>query len=314
MAYKRFVLVIAFAAALLLVGGLFTILSAQAGEVFGSNHSPAANLNNDLPDLTITRVDLLTVTATSLDYRFVIKNIGVITADLDGTLPDSTDDVLIQTILSEDTTYGNSGDKATGGFSIVPYITELGPGKELTLTQIANPSDIYFFDYNYFMVMIDSSDCLTETLENNNVGYASLPNGPDLIVEDIDVLSISDSGVVYRFVVRNIGDGIADLNGPDEMDPMDNINFQGYLSPNNILGDAGDIAAGGGYILSPTELYPDDVFTQTILAGMLGSNFLDYRFIFVDIDLVNNLPETNENNNRGMAEVPYFTYLPLVQR
>jgi len=317
MAYRRFVLVIAFAAALLLVGGLFTILSAQAGQGFGSNHSPAANLDNGLPDLTVTRLDLLTVTATSVDYRFVIKNIGVITADLDGALPDTTDDVLIQIILSEDTIFGNSGDKPVGGFSIVPYITELGPGEAFTLTQIANPAGVYFFDHNYFMLKIDNGDKLTEADEDNNVGYAPLPDGPDLIVEKIDVLSINDSGVVYRFVVRNIGDAIADLDGTDPISVTDNVMFQGYLSPNDVLGDPGDIPTSSGYLLeplNPIELYPGEAFTRTESAGMLGSNFLDYRYAFVTIDLTDNLTETNETNNTGMGEVPYFTYLPLVQR
>jgi hypothetical protein len=89
--------------------------------------------------------------------------------------------------------------------------------------------------------------------------------------------------------------------------------FQGYLSPDDHLGDPDDIPTSSGYLLDPIELYPGEAFTRTEPAGMLGPNFLDYRYAFVTIDLTHNLTETNETNNTGMAEVPYFTYLPLVQ-
>jgi hypothetical protein len=306
MAYRRFILVIAFATALLLVGGLFTILSAQAGYSFSPNQDPADNIDIPLPDLSVTRVDVFTVTETSVDYRFVIKNEGLTTI--------SMENIYYGTVASNDITYGNSGDVPTGGWAMSTYLAELGPGEAYTLTQTANPDGIYFFDYNYFMVMIDLSDSLIEADEGNNVGYAALPDGPDLIVEDIDVLSINDSGVVYRFVVRNIGDGIADLDGADPLIVTDNVMFQGYLSPNDNLEDPGVIPSSSGFLLDPIELYPGEAFTRTESAGMLGANFLDYRYAFVTIDLTDNLTETLETNNTGMAEVPYFTYLPLTQR
>lgn len=310
MAYRRFVLVIAFATALILLGGLFTILNAQAGNSFSPNQDPAANIDIPLPDLSVTRVDVFTVTETSVDYRFVIKNEGATTISMEG--------IYYMTIASTDDVYGNSGDVPTGGYLMTTYINELGPGEVYTITQTANPDGIYFFDYNYFMVMIDPSDSLIEADEGNNVGYAALPDGPDLVVEDIDVLSINDSGVVYRFVVRNIGDGIADLDGPDDVDPYDNVMFQGYLSPNDNLVDPGVIPTSSGYLLNPPdpiELYPGEAFTHTEWSvGTLGPNFLDYRYAFVTIDLTDNLTETNEINNTGMGVVPYFIFLPLVQR
>jgi hypothetical protein len=194
------------------------------------------------------------------------------------------------------------------------YITELGPGEEFTHTYYSNPIGIYFFDYAYFMAKIDASDYLIEDDENNNIGYESLPDGPDLVVPTVDVLNINSLSVVYRFVVENIGDGSADIDGPDDGTLTDNVNFQGYLSINDTLGDGDDVPAGGGFITSPTELLPAEVFTFTMSAGMSGANYLDYRYIFVVIDLVDNLPETNESNNEGMGEIPYFIYLPLIQR
>jgi hypothetical protein len=312
--HRRFILIGAVVLALILVSSLFSVLGTRASEDLLQSHQNTVGSADPLPDLIVSRVDALTVTATRLDYRFVIQNVGVITADLDGVLPDTSDDVLVQTILSEDTTYGNTGDRATGGFNMSHYVTELGPGEEFTHTYYANPADVYFFDYNYFMVMIDSSEELDEIDENNNVGYVGLPDGPDLIVPSVDVLNINDNGVVYKFEVQNIGDGTADLDGPDDGTPMDNVNFQGYLSVNDTLWDGDDVPAGGGSILSPTELLPGEVFTYTMTAGMSGSNYLDYRYIFVVIDLVDNLPETDEDNNEGMGEIPYFIYLPQILR
>jgi hypothetical protein len=314
MEHRRFVLIGAVAAALILVSSLFLVLGTQAGEDLPPPRQDTLGLAISWPDLTVSPVEVLTVTATRLDYRFVITNVGVITAYLDGVLPGTEDDVYFQTIVSDDTEYGNSGDKPTGGFNMSNYVTELGPGEEYTHTYFANPAGVYFFDYNYFMVMIDSSFNMDEANEDNNVGYVALPDGPDLVVPTIDVLSINSNSVVYQFEVQNIGDGTADLDGPDDGSTADNINFQGYLSENDTLGDGDEVAAGGGTILSPTELLPGETFTYTVPAGMLGSNYLDYRYIFVIIDLVDNLPETDEGNNEGMGEIPYFIYLPLIQR
>jgi len=302
--YRRFVIMGTVIAALTLINSIFSVLEAQASK--GLLHQNTIELAAPMIDLAVTQVDVLTVTATRLDYRFVIKNEGLTTISMDG--------ITYQTILSNDTTYGNSGDIPAGSASMDYYIAELGPGEEYTLTYYSNPTGVYFFDYAYFMVKIDASEYLEEDDETNNEGYAPLPDGPDLIVPTIDVLNINSNGVVYRFVVQNSGDGSADLDGPDGSDPWDNINFQGYLSINDTLGDGDDVPVGGGFILSPTELLPGDVFTYTMSAGMSGANYLDYRYIFVIIDQVDNLSETNESNNEGVGEIPYFIYVPLIQR
>lgn len=304
MEHRRFIIIGVVAAALILVSSLLSVLGTQAGEGLPPYQDQDAGLAADeLPDLIVTRTVALTVTATYLDYRFVIKNVGVITADLDGTDPGWGDDVYFGTALSNGTDF-DTAEKHVSSFPITFYgITELGPGEEFTLTHYANPDGVYFFDYDYFIIKIDSSLVLTETLDTNNEDYVRLPDGPDLIVESIDVQNINSSWVVYQFVTKNEGDGIADMNG---------VYHQGYLSEDDNLG-SGDHPVGGAVVTTPTELYPGDVFTTTWI-GASGSNFLDYRYVFVDIDVSSVLTETNETNNLGMGEIPYFLYLPLTQR
>jgi hypothetical protein len=233
---------------------------------------------------------------------------------LDGTHPDLSDDVYFQAILSNDTVYGNSGDRGAGSGPLTQVITELAPGEELTYTSQSALAGVYYFDYSYFLVKVDAYTDLDEVNEDNNVGVAALPDGPDLIVEKVEVLSIDSSNVVYQFTVRNIGDGMADLDGPDEVAWEDNVNFQGILSPDDTLGNIGDKGAGGGTIMSPTELDPGEAFTHSTSAGMGGANYQDYHYLFVEIDGVNNLGETDENNNVGMTEITRFVYLPFVLR
>ena len=309
MKHRRYVLVGVFTAALILVGGVFTLLDAQADGKLSPVQSNKISPLLPEEDLAVTRVDILTATNTRLDFRFVAKNEGPTTISMIS--------ITYGTIVSNDTTYGNTGDKPTGGWSMISHVPELGPGEEFTVTQTANPSNIDFFAYDYFMVRIDNNNHLTEPNEANNVNWAQLAAGPDLIVPTVNVLSINSTSVVYEFVVENIGDGGADLDGPDDGNVFDNILYQAYLSENATFGDGDEVPAGGGYHISPpypSDLFPGEVFTVTYSGS--GSNFLDYRYIFVlaDAAVPDALPETDETNNRGRGVIPYFLFLPVIQR
>jgi len=303
---RMFILFGVTAAAFILVGSLISRMGAQAGVI-----SDPAGIG--LPDLIVDRVDVISMTSTFLEYRFVIKNIGTEVADIDGPNPsDPGDNVNMQGILSADDVFNNLGDIGAGG-SYLTEPLELGPGESYTYTYITSPAGQYLFDYDYLFVEIDGFDNLVEADENNNLGMTTLPDGPDLIVESIEVLWINSSGIGYEFVVKNIGDGMADLDGLDPDGFWDNINFQGYLSPNDVLHDTGDVGAGGMFIISPTVLNPGESFTHGTSAGMSGV-YTDYHYIFVEIDGAGNLSETDEGNNIGMAEILFKRYLPLVIR
>jgi hypothetical protein len=291
-------------------------LEAQARDHVDRNKEKSPELAEPLPDLIVSRIEVLTMTSTSLDYILVIKNIGDAAADIDGVDPGYSDNVNYQSILSPDNIYNNPGDRGAGG-SVFLEPDQLAPGEEYSYTIPSAMSEVYYFDYDYLFVELDTAGNLTETNETNNVGMASLPLGPDLIVEDVTVLNINSDQIVYQFTVRNIGDGMADLDGPDAVDLYDNVNFRGVLSPDDIMDNAGDKPAGGSYLFPPSdpaELDPGEAFTKYYSAGMGGANHLDFHYLFVEIDGFENLGETNENNNIGMTEVPRFLYLPLIIR
>ncbi len=316
MKIRRTTIFFAVLAAFILVGSLLSGLDTQASEPFGRTVQGSSELANGSPDLVVSRIEVLTMTATSLDYLFVIKNEGDAVADIDGANPsDPSDNVNFQGILSQEDAFGGIDDLGAGG-SFLTAPAELAPGEEYTYTTSTGMTGVYYFDYDYLFVTVDAVGNLSESDETNNRTMIELPDGPDLIVEDVDVLSISSVSVIYQFTVRNIGDGMADLDGPNEVEWNDNINFQGLLSPDDIP-DPGDKGVGGGYLnppIDPAELYPGDVFTKSFSAGMGGANYLDFHYLFVEIDGVGNLPETNEDNNIGMTEILHYSYLPLILR
>ena len=310
---RRTTVIFATFAAFILVGSLLSGLDTQASESFGRTPQGPSELANGSPDLIVSQIEVLTMTATSLDYRFLIQNIGDAVADIDGANPsDPSDNVNFQGVLSKDDVFGGDDIGAGGSYLTVP--AELAPGEEYTYTMSTGMPGVYYFDYDYLFVTVDAVGNLVESDEENNRSSIELPDGPDLIVENVDVLSIDSVSVIYQFTVRNIGDGMADLDGPDDVNIFDNVNFRGVLSPDDILDNAGDKAAGGSYILSPTELYPGKAFTHSFSAGMGGANYLDFHYLFVEIDGVGNLPETNEENNIGMTEILHYLYLPLILR
>jgi hypothetical protein len=315
MKIRRTTIFFAVLAAFILVGSLLSGLDTQASEPFGRTVQGSSELANGSPDLIVSRIDVLTMTATSLDYLFVIQNIGDAVADIDGANPsDVYDNVNFQGVLSKDAAFGGDDIGAGGSFLTAP--AELAPGEEYTYTTSTGMAGFYYFDYDYLFVTVDVVENLVESNEDNNRTRIELPDGPDLIVENVEVLSIDSVSIIYQFTVRNIGDGMADLDGPDEVAWDDNVNFQGLLSPDDIL-DPSDKGVGGGYLnppIDPAELYPGDVFTKSFSAGMGGANYLDFHYLFVEIDGVGNLPETNEDNNIGMTEILHYSYLPLILR
>ena len=92
---------------------------------------------------------------------------------------------------------------------------------------------------------------------------------PDLIVSRVEVLSMTATSLEYRFVVENIGDAAADIDGENPEDPFDNVNFQSILSQDNVLGGMDDRGGGGGYLLAPSELAPGEEYTYTFFGDTI---------------------------------------------
>lgn len=308
-------IILAVLSGFILVGSLCFALDTQAGELFRNTVGGSAGLAIPLPDLVVSRIELLTMTANSLDYLVVIENIGEAAAQIVGE-PGYEDDVNFQGYLSQDPVLGGLDDRGGGGRYLLEP-AELAPGEAYTYPMSIGTGEDYAFDYSTLFVEVDAVKHLGESNEDNNINWITLPDGPDLVVESVQVLNINSTAIVYQFTVRNIGDGMADLDGPDDVGWADNVNFRGVLSPDDILDNFGDKGAGGAYLnppFDPVALNPGEAFTKSYAAGMGGANYLDFHYLFVEIDGFDNLGETNESNNVGLTQVPRFIYLPLVLR
>jgi len=311
---RRPAMIVASLAAAILVASLLFALDTQASEFLRGTAQPPSGVEITFPDLIVARIDVLTMTATTLEYRFVIQNIGDAVADIDGANPsDPSDNVDFQGVLSKDGYFGGADDIGAGGsYLLLP--AELAPGEEYTYTMSTGMAGVNYFDYLVLFVEVDVINNLVESNEGNNQSGLILPDGPDLVVESVYILSIDSEQVTYQFTVRNIGDSMADMDGLDHTSILDNVNFRGVLSPDNIIDNYGDKGAGGSYLVTPTELYPGEAFTHTFAAGMGGANYQDFHYLIVEIDGIDNLTETDEENNIGLTEIFHLRYMPLILR
>ncbi|UCD95339.1 MAG: T9SS type A sorting domain-containing protein [Candidatus Zixiibacteriota bacterium] len=119
---------------------------------------------------------------------------------------------------------------------------------------------------------------------------------PDLIISSLEITSFTPR-IDYSYTIMNIGEAPANLDGPTEA-AHDNVKIQGFVSPDTVFGNTGDIPVGGTIIgQSPLGyLDPGEAFIGSFYVGPeLPPNPPPYLTLKVDWGSV--VDESDETNN-----------------
>ena len=104
-----------------------------------------------------------------LAYTYTITNIGDAPADLNGPTSNQFDNLSWQTFWSTNNSENYDGDIAAGGSIIgLEPLPILGPGESCSFIR-SRPIFIDRIEYPYFKIVIDYSDVIDESNEDNNV-------------------------------------------------------------------------------------------------------------------------------------------------
>jgi hypothetical protein len=249
------------------------------------------------PDLVVSALSVTSWTPNSISYSYTIKNIGTAPANLDGPTSADSDNVSVQAYLSADTVFANGGDIPAGG-SIVGSspLGNLNPGQTLNGSFTSGAA----VDPNatpYLVLMVDSGNVVAESNERNNTLATPVVAKPDLIVSALSVTSWTANTISYRYTIKNIGTGPANLDGPTSAN-ADNVSVQAYLSRDTIFANSDDIPAGGTIIgNSPLGvLNPGDTFTGFFSASAKVNNDIT-PYLVLKVDFGNVVAESDETNN-----------------
>ena len=120
---------------------------------------------------------------------------------------------------------------------------------------------------------------------------------PDLIVQSLTVDEFTSNSIAYSYVIKNIGNAPANLDGPTNED-HDNVGVQAFLSQDTIFNNSGDSPAGGTILgLSPLgELAPGETF----IGSFAASTFVDpstMNYLTLKVDYGDVVDELDEDNN-----------------
>ncbi len=114
-------------------------------------------------------------TRTQLAFQYTVKNLGDSPANIEGDSRTTTDNVMVQGILSANDVLGDADDVAAG--TAVLYGNRSGllePSKTLTGT-IDVSASVPGAANPYVFLIVDSTGVVTESDETNNVGSAAIP-------------------------------------------------------------------------------------------------------------------------------------------
>ena len=187
-----------------------------------------------------------------------------------------------------------------GGETFPPVyaIPALAPGASFTVERIVDS----LIPQNYLnTATADVNNAVAESNEDNNVTTDSYtvtdPLLPDLIIQSAEVTSINETRIDYCYVITNIGEGPANLDGPTD-ENFDNVSVQAFLSNDEIFNNAGDVSAGGSILgVSPLgDLNPGETI-EDCFGSTPSSNPLDFAFITFQVDWGQQVGESNEDNN-----------------
>ena len=264
--------------------------------LFMVNYSSAI----DKPDLIVTSLTVTSFTANSIQYDYTIKNVGTVSANLDGPTGENHDNVNIQAFLSSDTVFNNSGDIEAGGTILgVSPLGELAPGESFSGSFGASAT-VDTSVTPYLTLMVDWGGVVDESDETNNTASAlisSEDSKPDLIATSLTVTSFTANSIQYDYTIKNVGTVSANLDGPTG-ENHDNVNIQAFLSSDTVFNNSGDIEAGGTILgVSPLgELAPGESFSGSFGASAtVDTSVTPYLTLMVDWGGV--VDESDETNN-----------------
>lgn len=157
---------------------------------------------------------------------------------------------------------------------------------------------------HYILVRTDANNVVFETDDQNNVGVSgktiaiepvTLPNLRVISVEG-PVEAVSGQPMIVEWTVINDGEGATFTNWHDSV----------YLSLDPFLDIPGDLHLGT--VANPTPIAPGETYTQTKQLNVpLGTSGL--FFVLVMTDRLDTVPETNEDDNIGVA--PMLTSIEI---
>lgn len=132
-------------------------------------------LAGSLPDLIVSKLEVVSFTATSITYSYTIKNVGTAPANLDGPTSADFDNVSVQAFLSQDTIFNNAGDIPAGGTILgTSPLGMLNPGDTFTGSFTSGVSQDPA-TFSYLTLMVDWGNVVAESDETNNTAAAPMP-------------------------------------------------------------------------------------------------------------------------------------------
>jgi hypothetical protein len=245
-------------------------------------------------DLVVERLAVIDQTATSIKYKYSIKNIGTAKANLDGPTRANHDNVAVQAFLSKDASYDKTDLPAGGTILGVSPLGFLEPGHS-KVGQFQSTIAGNTYDYNYLILIVDWKKSVNECKETNNFKVIKLQKPcPDLVFTRVILTNKTENSVAYKYTVKNIGTARVQLN---------NVAVQAYLSGNSTL-ESFDIPAGGRVLStnSGEVLRPGQSMTQTFQSNTRENPF-QYQMLLLKVDSNNNVRECNEDNNLGSTRL-----------
>lgn len=124
----------------------------------------------------------------------------------------------------------------------------------------------------------------------------------DLSIEEVKVVKSSKRSVTISYTLKNNGEGVADLTGPDRKD-YDNVAIRVSMSHADRI-TRSSMILGGSYIKdkSKPKLAPGQQYTGTIKLDI--SKMTKYTpYLVLELDAHDVVEECDETNNRGAVKV-----------
>jgi len=236
------------------------------------------------PDLVITNAEITSKSDNRLNYTFTIKNNGYTTVN-------DLYHINIQNMYSANTIFNDKGDVPCGG-CILGIKGSLAPGESYTGTFYSLIEAPIGMDY--MLLKIDCGEIEEETDETNNTYILQLM--PDLEITNIEVISKSQDQVNYEYTIKN--------KGINTIPSLYNISIQNFYSANEVFYDENDVSAGGGVLAVDRPLAPGESYTGIFSAFGAVPDGMNY--VTGMVDWGDSIKETNEDNNRFAAKIPYI--------